>query len=69
MMKSPTPAEDRIPKSDEPVEQTAVPEAAEAADAPEAGSTEIHSEMEGIELDKTVFETADPLALLNFAPE
>jgi UPF0755 protein len=67
MMKSPTPAEDRIPKSGETAEASSAPETVDPAAV--SGEARPRLENEGIELDKSVFENADPVSLLNFAPE
>lgn len=69
MMKSPNPAEENIHKPDEavPPEDVAIA-SAETEDAQSDVSAR-RPETVGIELDKTMFETADPLSLLNFAPE
>lgn len=68
MMKSPNPSEENIRLPQEPAERSA-----EAAEIPLTDNTASPSpqvsETEGIEMDKSVFEAADPASLLHFAPE
>lgn len=73
MMKSPSPAEDNIRRlqelsADSPEDAKITPSEEVPADAPHSPSPKV-LETEGIEMDKTVFEAADPASLLNFAPE